>query len=192
MKGMRIILVLVYVILIILLLLGLLFNCRGCSIPWTDHTDKDEIVEIEDDEDDEEIEITDNTEDVTNIGGIGNLKVTLQWNFYADIDLHIIEPSGEEIYFQHKTSATGGALDVDNTDGGLGSAENIFWENPPKGQYTVTLVYYAEKEDYPINQQEGICHITIIQKDQEPRHYTQRLTPSNKNEVIRITNITVN
>ena len=189
MKGMRIILVLVYVVLVILLLLGLLFNCRGCSLldRTTGDTDRTNVTEETD-----ITEVTDDTEDVINIGGTGNLKVTLQWRFYADIDLHVVEPSGEEIYYQHKTSGSGGELDVDDIDGGPGSAENIFWENPPKGQYTVALVYYAEKEDYPINQREGICHITIMQKDQEPRHYTQRLTPSNKNEVVWITNITVN
>ena len=167
MKWMRIILVLVYVILIILLLLGLLCTCIG------NYNQEDEETEV------------------TRIGGTGDLKVTLQWDFYADVDLHVIEPSGEEIYFQHSSSRTGGELDVDNTEGGPGSAENIFWETPPHGQYIVALVYYAQKDGYPASQQQGNCTVTIMQKDRETRPYTKRLSPNNLSRAVSITTITV-
>jgi uncharacterized protein YfaP (DUF2135 family) len=176
MKGMRIVLVLVYVLLIILLLLGFLLNaCSSCSprLPNFGGTGRD----------------------VTEIGGNGDLKVTLQWDFYADIDLHVEEPGirGEEIYFSNKRSNYGGELDVDNTDGGPGSAENIFWESdPPSGQYKVTLVYYSEKEDYPANQRQGNCKVTVLAKDQQPQEFNVTMAPpSDTSRKVEVTTINI-
>ncbi|MBQ8462682.1 MAG: hypothetical protein IJ544_01010 [Prevotella sp.] len=170
MKAMRIILVLVYVLLIILLLLGLLLNCRGCSLPH----------------------LPDGPDDVLNIGGNGDLKVTLQWEFYADIDLHVVEPSGEEIDYTHKHSRSGGELDVDDTSGGRGSAENIFWQsNPPRGQYQVSLVYYAEKTSHPENERHGDCKVTILLKDHQPQVFNIHMSPNNLRQAVPVTTITV-
>ncbi|MBR1449345.1 MAG: hypothetical protein IJ588_11455 [Prevotella sp.] len=170
MKAMRIILVLVYVLLIILLLLGLLLNCRGCSLP----------------------SLPDVPRNVMEIGGNGDLKVTLQWDFYADIDLHVVEPSGEEIDYTNKDSNSGGELDVDDTDGGRGAAENIFWRsNPPRGQYEVSLVYYAEKTSRPESQRHGDCKVTILLKDHEPQVFNVHMSPNNLHEKVPVTTITV-
>jgi uncharacterized protein YfaP (DUF2135 family) len=37
----------------------------------------------------------------------------IAWSNVNDLDLHVIEPSGEETSFSHRKSATGGELDVD-------------------------------------------------------------------------------
>lgn len=87
-------------------------------------------------------------------GGHGKLKATLSWNFYADIDLHAIEPNGNEIYFFNPVSSTGGFLDVDNVEGGPGAVENIYWENPIDGLYKFYLNYYD-------GEQSGICRAVI-------------------------------
>jgi hypothetical protein len=80
-------------------------------------------------------------------GGGGAVQVSLTWWSEVDLDLHLVDPSGEEIYFNHKTSASGGYLDVDDTDGGTPSnpaIENIYFEsNAPRGTYTVDVVYYS-------------------------------------------------
>lgn len=80
-------------------------------------------------------------------GAGGAVKVTLSWESAVDLDLHVTDPNSEEIYYSHKTSASGGLLDVDDTDGGTAAnpaAENIYWDtNAPSGTYTVTVVYYS-------------------------------------------------
>ncbi len=57
------------------------------------------------------------------------------------------DPNGEEIYYSHRTSASGGELDVDDTDGGTAAnpaVENIYWlSDALSGSYTVTVVYYS-------------------------------------------------
>ena len=77
--------------------------------------------------------------------GTGDVQVTLNWpQTGVDLDLHVIDPGGNEIYFGNPTSPTGGQLDWDNTDGG-GTPENIFWSSgsAPNGTYKVSVVYYA-------------------------------------------------
>jgi hypothetical protein len=83
---------------------------------------------------------------VTTAVGVGNLQVTLNWNSNADIDLHVIDPGGEEIYYLQPTSSTGGTLDRDNQCDGfvLGQPENIFWTTPPNGTYQVNVNYYED------------------------------------------------
>jgi hypothetical protein len=92
--------------------------------------------------------------------GVGDLQVTLNWNSNADIDLHVIEPTGYEIYYGDPVSTAGGALDLDNQCANflLGRPENIFWTNPPTGTYQVNVVYYQDCGDAgPVNFTVRIC-----------------------------------
>lgn len=75
--------------------------------------------------------------------GSGDVQITLTWDNGADVDLHVIEPSGFRIYHQAPQSPTGGQLDVDDIDGF--GPENIFWQagQDPRGQYTVEVTYFA-------------------------------------------------
>ena len=80
------------------------------------------------------------------VGG-GDLQVSLSWNTDTDVDLHLVEPSGEEIYYGHKTSAAGGVLDLDSNAGcNIDSIdnENITYENvtPPSGHYITRVDYW--------------------------------------------------
>ena len=61
--------------------------------------------------------------------GTGDVQATLSWDHEADMDLHLFDPDGEEIYYGNDTSASGGTLDHDaNVGCGLPDAvENIFW-----------------------------------------------------------------
>ncbi len=51
---------------------------------------------------------------VTIEAGTGKLQVNCSWDQLNDVDLHLIEPNGEKIYFGNSTSANGGELDVDS------------------------------------------------------------------------------
>jgi len=83
---------------------------------------------------------------VGGVRGHEGVQVTLNWNSNADIDLHVIEPGGEEIFFNYPVSTAGGTLDRDNKCDNfeLGKPENIFWTTPPNGTYTVNVVYYED------------------------------------------------
>lgn len=94
--------------------------------------------------------------------GYGTLKATLSWGFYADVDLHAKEPNGTHIYYGNNISyATGGWLDVDDREGGLGSTENIYWENPEEGVYTIYINYYGPST-FNHETETGNCKVSIF------------------------------
>ena len=74
-------------------------------------------------------------------GQTGALAFRLRWQGPQDLDLYVEEPGGEVIYFGHRTSATGGQLDVDANAGCSGPdpdpTENVFWPEgmAPSGTY---------------------------------------------------------
>lgn len=80
----------------------------------------------------------------------GDLQFSLMWNNYNDLDLHVTDPNGQEIYYRDRTSYSGGLLDVDMNvhykTGRYSNApvENIFWAfgTAPAGHYRVTVVHY--------------------------------------------------
>ncbi|HET9518301.1 MAG TPA: IPT/TIG domain-containing protein [Actinoplanes sp.] len=83
------------------------------------------------------------------LGG-GDIQATLRWAGAADLDLHVIDPAGEEIYFARRLSASGGQLDHDANAACNGPAdddnpvENIYWPTAaaPAGPYTVWVKVY--------------------------------------------------
>jgi hypothetical protein len=71
----------------------------------------------------------------------GDLQLTLTWDNDDDMDLSILEPDGNLIWFGNTTSETGGNLDVDSIPcaNSLPSVENISWgegTDIPAGTYT--------------------------------------------------------
>ncbi len=72
--------------------------------------------------------------------GTGDVRATLTWTGDCDLDLHVTDPSGVEIYYGNPSSPTGGQLDVDAIPGSgdTGShIENVFWPTggAPGGAY---------------------------------------------------------
>jgi len=49
--------------------------------------------------------------------GTGQLQVSLSWDQANDVDLHLIEPDEEEIYYGSDYSSNGGVLDLDSNPG---------------------------------------------------------------------------
>jgi hypothetical protein len=78
----------------------------------------------------------------------GQIQVTGAWNTPSDIDLHVFDPAGEEVYYGHRQSASGGHLDHDaNAACSVQppTVENVYWDSPapPRGQYRARLQAYA-------------------------------------------------
>ena len=78
----------------------------------------------------------------------GPIQVSVAWDSPADVDLHVVEPGTEEIYWADAQSAAGGVLDLDS-NAGCGSDgprnENITYPSvtPPSGTYTVRVDYWS-------------------------------------------------
>lgn len=74
-------------------------------------------------------------------GSTGDVAFRLRWDGPQDLDIYVMEPSGEVIYFAHTLSDTGGRLDVDSNAGCSGPdpnpTENVFWPvgQAPSGRY---------------------------------------------------------
>lgn len=74
--------------------------------------------------------------------GRADLVVMITWNTDAtDVDLHVIEPSGEECYYSHRTTQSGGQITQDVTQGY--GPEMFVLPSAPAGQYTVRAKYFA-------------------------------------------------
>jgi hypothetical protein len=103
---------------------------------------------------------------------VGDPQLTLIWDTKSvDIDLHVLEPQGDHIYFGHRNGKQGGELDVDNTWGY--GPENIYWLVPsggrksakvkgpgPPGAYRWSVHYYAahRPDRPPVHWQVRIKH----------------------------------
>jgi uncharacterized protein YfaP (DUF2135 family) len=80
--------------------------------------------------------------------GTGDVQATLRWTGDADLDLHVIDPEGFEIYFEAPISSSGGTLDVDMVPGcgdtGASNVENVFWPEGGSipGEYQAFVVHY--------------------------------------------------
>lgn len=83
--------------------------------------------------------------------GTGDLSFRLTWQGTADLDLHVIEPNGERIWYRNPQSSTGGELDHDDLcdPTATGGPENIYWPRgqAPNGQYTIIVDYYGQCAD---------------------------------------------
>lgn len=85
----------------------------------------------------------------TPVLGTGDVQVTLTWDTPTDLDLHVIDPAGEEISFTHTQSTSGGTLDVDansSCNGLTNPVENVYWPygGAPSGSYSVYVNYYQD------------------------------------------------
>jgi hypothetical protein len=104
--------------------------------------------------------------------GNGDVQISVSWTGASDVDLHVIDPNGEEVYFGNLTSASGGTLDLDsNAACSIDNVnnENIVWPvgGAPSGQYQVIVDYWSDcgvaRSDYVV---------TVQAEGQEPQIFS--------------------
>ena len=71
------------------------------------------------------------------------IRIILNWNqMDTDIDLHIIEPTGEECYYAHRNTEAGAYFSKDFTEGY--GPEQYLLRNSVQGKYTIKTNYFGE------------------------------------------------
>lgn len=88
-------------------------------------------------------------------GRAGNVQVVLAWDDVNDLDLAIVCPNGQRLYFENRR-ACGAELDVDmNVVGGPRAisrqpVENVTWAgDPPQGAYRIEVTNYSRNPGGP-------------------------------------------
>jgi hypothetical protein len=89
------------------------------------------------------------------------LQVDLMWDTnFSDVDLYVTEPGGEQVMYQHQTSAQGGRLHADITTGYGPEIYTI--ARPVPGSYEIAVDYYAaDQTEIAI---ETLVHVVVHQR----------------------------
>lgn len=81
-----------------------------------------------------------------------DFAATVLWTGASDVDIHVFDPNGIEVYFGNTESPEGGKLDLDsNADCDLDNinTETISWPagTAPDGDYTVVVEYFDDCDE---------------------------------------------
>ena len=98
--------------------------------------------------------------------GSGLLQISLSFDNEKDVDLHVVEPSGDHIFYGARRSANGGYLDIDSNAGcsidGINN-ENVYYEEGATveaGTYKVYALMYSNCDPTVATN----CVITVFYK----------------------------
>ncbi len=91
--------------------------------------------------------------------GGGDVQITVSWDVDADLDLHVLAPDGDEVYFNSPRVESGGVLDIASSCGKFPFVRNehIGWSagTPPPGPYEVRVNHWescvVEEIDYIVS-----------------------------------------
>jgi len=120
-----------------------------------------------------------------------DLRIVMVWDTNdTDVDLHVIEPTGEECYYSHKNTAIGGTISRDFT-GGYGPEEYLL-RKAVKGTYTVRAKYFANHQQSLTGATTIMVHIYKYygQSNQQKEIVTLRL--SDNKEIIDVCKVEFN
>jgi hypothetical protein len=82
------------------------------------------------------------TLDAMNLRDTADVAALIFWNTDGtDVDLHVVEPSGEECFYQHTQTASGGHISRDVTTGY--GPELYLLPKAPSGRYEISAHYFA-------------------------------------------------
>ncbi len=70
-----------------------------------------------------------------------DIKIVLTWDTGTDVDLWVIDPTGEKTFYGNKSSPNGGNLDLDVVNGY--GPETFTMAKAMAGTYTVNVQYYS-------------------------------------------------
>jgi len=74
-----------------------------------------------------------------------DIRVVMNWNKNnSDIDLWVTDPNGEKCFFSHKTTAMGGRISDDFTEGF--GPEQFMLKTGNKGKYKIQVNYYSDRQ----------------------------------------------
>jgi uncharacterized protein YfaP (DUF2135 family) len=97
------------------------------------------------------------------------LRVILNWTSdNTDLDLHVVSPDGQHVFYGNRVSPNGGALDVDVTTGF--GPEIYATPAPVQGIYHVYVNYYGSGERRDVI---TVAQVTIVQDEGSPREKQQ-------------------
>ena len=114
--------------------------------------------------------------------GTGDVQVTLKWATRDDLDLIIVDPKGDRVYYKNRRVSSGGKLDVDANSSCRNTTnapvENIFWPpgKAPAGKYVVGVNLFKRCE----NNTNAIPFTMTFNVQGEIRKFNKNVDDSNR------------
>ena len=108
----------------------------------------------------------------------GDMNVSLAWDSDIDLDLWVVCPGGERIsYIDRDAPSCGGTLDVDirsYLDGGPAPVENVFFANPPPGEYRIGVHLFSGSAS------SAVPFVVQLRIGSEARRFSGVVAPSSR------------
>jgi hypothetical protein len=107
----------------------------------------------------------------------GDVQININWNTPNDVDLHVIDPTGFEIFYGQPSSPSGGTLDLDSNAAcyidGVNN-ENIYWpeDGAPAGEYTVRADLWASCDGQGVR-----YRVTVVRGGQDVTTHDGTFSP---------------
>ncbi len=119
-----------------------------------------------------------------------DVAVVLTWTGPSDVDLHVVDPKGQEVYWNAPTTPEGGKLNLDSNPAcALDNAnqEIISWPTgtAPTGTYNVLIDYYDS-----CNQTSAPWTIKVLRKGQQLIAKNGTLTGTSTAQPVSVTSFT--
>ena len=112
------------------------------------------------------------------------LQIEAMWDTnYTDVDMHVIEPDGEEVYYGHRNSAHGGLLHDDVVTGYGPEIYTI--PHLEKGTYQIVLQTYAS--DVTRVMEETLAHVIVWTHGERHDFFVALTVKDDKRVVARVT-----
>jgi len=96
------------------------------------------------------------------------------WDDTSDVDVNVVDPAGDEVYWANRQVSSGGELDLDSNAGCTidnVNQENVTWSTAPRGEYIVRVDYWSSC---------GIAEtnfiVTVQVKGRDPQIFTGKFT----------------